>query len=414
MEVASQGRVGSQGGGEATVFDTSQFYTQMYNMQKDIVTEREKKRKEYEQQQATWNALLEDPGDVWQSDYEYVNKAVNEYNDFIIDLRSKGIDPETMDSSLMRKMKQLESEIRRATSAAKDNETYYNQSFNILNQDKTSKYNKDYATSWLKDYSDPSKTPQDRARMRNESNPFKLNYNLIELVDDTMPDATIEDKGRTKITYYDKNAHKAIILGYVTGDPEGQEVFESLKENGETEDMFAERVAELGQKKYPAKTDVQPPPSRGGGGGGNGDGTKKDKNKISVVGQNKIPDARWSQDVPVNKLTLDKNPGIYAYSNRVINEDGTAEDKSIPVMNFVPQDGFYIGPGGNVTAIGYGASQDGKLVNVEVDYDFNKGNFEAAGYPNMFDAFRGIAGGATTTTTGGETLAERMRKRNKS
>jgi hypothetical protein len=85
MEVASQGRVFQGQGGEATVLDTSGFYNQMYDIQKDILAKQEKKRKEYEQQQATWNALLEDMPDVWQSDYEYVNKAVNEYNDFIIE-----------------------------------------------------------------------------------------------------------------------------------------------------------------------------------------------------------------------------------------------------------------------------------------------------------------------------------------
>lgn len=405
-EIASQGRVGEQGGGEAVVFDTSQFFQNVYNLQKDIVADREKKRKEYEQQQATWNSLLEDPGDVWQSDYEYVNKAVNAYNDFIIDLKTQGIDPDTMDSSLLKKMKKLESEIRRATSAAKDNETYYNQSFNILNQDKQSKYNKDYATSWLRDYADPNKTPQERAVMRNESNPFKLNYNLIEFVDQTIPDAEVTDTGRKKITSRNKEAHRSIVLDYVTNDPNGQEIYESLKKPGETVDLFADRVAEEGQLLYPPKTDVQPPPSRGGGGGG---GTKEEKNKITIAGQNKIPDDRWDQNIAANKITMDKNPGVYAYSNRVIDEDGKAEDKSIPVANFVPQDGFYIKPGGAITAIGYGTSQDGKLVSVEVDYDLNKGNFTAAGYPNMFDQFRAIAGGGSSTATGGKTLAERMR-----
>ena len=397
-EIASQGRVGSQGGGEATVFDTSAFYNQMYNIQRDVAAKQEQKKKEYEKQQATWNALLEDPGDVWQSDYEYVNKAVTEYNDFIIDLKAQGLDPETLDSSLMRKMKQLESNIRKTTSAAKDNETYSNQSFGILNQDKAGKYNKDYAAKWLQDYADPKKSPQDRAKMRIESNPFKLNYNIIDFVDKTIPEESVDDTGRKKVTYRDENAHKSIVLSYIQNDPLGEEMFESLKEPGETEIAFAERVAKLGQNKYQPKTDVQPAPQPRNS---DGDGDKKDKDKVVITGKLKVADPKWDQTYTANKLSVGKTPAIYAYSNAVIDEaTGAVSEESKAIMNFVPQDGFYLKPGGAITAIGYGTDEDSKQVKVEVDYDKNKGNFDAQGYPNMFDAFRGISGGGTSTSTG--------------
>jgi hypothetical protein len=392
MEVASQGRVGTEGGGEAVVFDTSQFFQNVYNMQKDIATDREKKRKEYEQQQATWNSLLEDPGDVWQSDYEYVNKAVNAYNDFIIDLKTRGIDPDTMDASLLKKMKQLESEIRKATSASKDNETYYNQSFNILNQDKQSKYNKNYATEWLREYADPSKTPQDRSKMRNESNPFKLNYDLIEFVDQTIPEPEVSDTGRKKITSRNKEAHRSIVFDYVTNDPKGQEIYESLKKPGETVDLFAERVAEEGQKKYPVKTDVQPAPSGRGGGGG---GKEKKEDKVEIVATEKVADPKWTQEYDVNAVSLGKlKPPVYVYA-----DDGT------PVMNFIPDDGFYLRPGNTVAAVGYGTDEDGKQIRVEIDYEKNKRKFNAAGYPDMYDYFvqkiwGGGSGSAASTSTG--------------
>ena len=395
MEVASQGRVGTEGGGEAVVFDTSQFFQNVYNMQKDIATDREKKRKEYEQQQATWNSLLEDPGDVWQSDYEYVNKAVNAYNDFIIDLKTRGMDPDTMDASLLKKMKQLESEIRKATSAAKDNETYYNQSFNILNQDKQSKYNKNYATGWLREYADPSKTPQDRAKMRNESNPFKLNYDLIEFVDQTIPEPEVSDTGRKKVTSRNKEAHRSIVFDYVTNDPKGQEIYESLKKPGETVDLFAERVAEEGQKKYPVKTDVQPAPSgRGGGGGGN----DKKEDKVEIVATEKVADPKWTQEYDVNAVSLGKlKPPVYVYT-----DDGT------PVMNFIPDDGFYLRPGNTIAAVGYGTDEDGKQIRVEIDYEKNKRKFNAAGYPDMYDYFvqkiwGGGSGSGASTSTGSST-----------
>lgn len=409
MEVASQGRVGPEGGGEATVFDTSQFYTNMYNIQKDIMAERKKKQEELKQQQQTWNAMLEGPGDVWQADFEYVNKAVNEYNDFIIDLRSKGIDPNNMNPQLLRKMKELESNIRRTTSAAKDNEAYSNSAFKTLNDDKANKYNKDHASQWLKDYADPTKSPQDRAKMRTETNPFKINYDVNQFIDDTIPKETVKDQGRLKTTYRDKDAHKTLILGYIMTDPSGQDVFESLKKDGEDEEAFAERIATLGQTRYPSKEDKQVAPTGGGGGKGDGSGSGDTKDKIQITGKLKIPDAQWDQTYTANKLSVGKTPAIYAYTNPVIDKTtGEVVEESKPIMNFVPQDGFYLKPGGAVTAIGFGTGDDGKLVKVEVDYNTNKGNFDAQGYPNMFDAFRGVSGGGASTTTGKtETPTER-------
>jgi len=401
MEVAIQGRVGPEGGGEATIIDNSAFYTSMYNIQKDIMAERKKKQEEIKQQQETWNALLEDPGDVWQADYEYVDKAVNEYNDFIIDLRSKGIDPNNMDPQLLRKMKALESNIRKTTSAAKDNEAYSIQSFKILNDDKTNKYNKKHATEWLKNYADPTKTPQDRAKMRTETNPFKINYDIDEFVKKTAPEPGKKDTGRKSVTYVDKDAHKALVLGFIMTDPSGQDVFESLKEDGEDENAFAERIAELGQLKFPPKEDEQVAPTGGGSGGkGGGSGSGDTKDKIQITGKLKVPDAQWDQTYTANKLSVGKTPAIYAYTNPVIDKTtGEVVEESKPIMNFVPQDGFYLKPGGAVTAIGFGTGDDGKLVKVEVDYDTNKGNFDAQGYPNMFDAFRGVSGGGASTPT---------------
>jgi len=405
MKVASQGRVTSQGGGEATVFDTSQFYNQIYNIQKDVLAQEEKKRKEYEQQQKTWNSLLEDMPDVWQSDYEYVSKAVNEYNDFIIDLKSQGIDPETMDPSLMRKARELENKIRKASSAAKDNETYYNQSFNILNQDKQSKYNKDHATQWLKDYADPNKSPQDRAKLRTESNPFKLNYDLIEFIDETIPKEEVIDTGRKKVTSRNKEAHRSLVLDYITNDAQGQEIYESLKKPGETVDMFSERVSQEGQKRYPVKTDVQPTP-QGGSGSGGGGGSKKEPD-VLITGQSKETDSKWDQSYSVNKIALGKTKPVYVYD---VNGN--------PVMNFVPADGFYLKPGGAVAAVGYGTIEEvqldgtklAKQIQVEIDYDKNKGNFDAQGYPNIFDEFRtrtAQGAGSTPTTGQKETPAQR-------
>lgn len=397
-EITSQGRVFGGQGGEATVLDTSQFYNQMYNIQKDVLAKREKKRKEYEQQQSTWNALLEDMPDVWQSDYEYVNKAVKEYNDFIIDLKSQGIDPETMDSSLLKKMKQLENNIRKTSSAAKDNETYYNQSFNILNQDKQSKYNKDYATQWLRGYADPNKTPQERSILRTESNPFKLNYDLIEFIDETIPKEEVVDTGRKKVTSRNQEAHRSLVLDYIMNDAQGQEIYDSLKKPGETVDMFAERVSQEGQKRYPVKIDVQPAGS-GGGGSKSGSGTTKQL-EAPVYFSDKTSEPEYDQSIAKNKINLENKTPIY------VTDPGDNK-----IGNFVPGE-FKIKPGGAVDVFGTGTDSQGRQVDVKIDYNTNMSEFLAKGYPNIFDLFRlaNDINAQTSTTSGGQTLAERMRQ----
>jgi hypothetical protein len=375
MEVASQGRVGPEGGGEATVFDTSAFYTNMYNIQKGIMAERKKKQEDLKEQQETWNALLEDPGDVWQADYEYVSNAVNEYNDFIIDLRSKGIDPNNMNPQLLRKMKELETNIRRTTSAAKDNETYSNQSFKILNDDKTNKYNKPYASKWLKDYADPNKTPQDRAKMRTETNPFKINYDINEFIDATIPKETVKDQGRVKTTYRDKDAHKALILGYIMSDPSGQDVFESLKEDGEDENAFAERIAGLGQIRYPLKEDKQPAPqprqTQDGFKGGYGTGNWNDKLNISA--DDTAPTQYYSSGVNKIKVTRagtnDDLPPI----------SGLVDDAGATMESFRPSV-FFMGKDGKVSVFGYEYDNEGNPKDPNgksIDYTKNKSQLES-------------------------------------
>jgi len=361
-------------------------------------------KKEIEQQNATWNALLDDMPDVWQSDYEYVNKALNEYNDYIIDLKTQGLDPEALDPMIMKKIKELQNKVAKETSRAKDNETYSNQSFQLLNNDKTNKYNKDHAAQWLKEYGDPTKTPEQRAKMRIESNPFKLNYNLIEFIDDTIPKEEVVDTGRLKTTSRNKDAHKAIVLDYITSDPLGKDMYDSLKKPNEDEVAFAERVAEEGQKRYPVKQDKQVAPTGGGGSGSGGGGGSKKEPDVLITGQSKETDSQWDQSYSVNKIALGKTKPVYVY-----------DDNGNPVMNFVPADGFYLKPGGSVAAKGYGTIEEvqldgtklAKQIAITVDYDKNKGNFDAQGYPNIFDEFRTrTQGGASSGTTSGSQTKE--------
>jgi hypothetical protein len=396
-EIASQGRVGEQGGGEAVVFDTSGFFQDVYGMQKDLYARQEKKKEEFKRQQATWNAYLDDMPDVWQSDYEYVNKALNEYNDYIVDLKTQGLDPENLDPTIMKKMKELQNKVAKETSRAKDNEIYSNQSFQILNNDKTNKYNKDHATQWLKDYSDPNKTPEQRAKMRIESNPFKLNYDINEFIDETVPEPSLLDKGRKETTYIDKNAHRAVIFDNITNSDTGGDIYESLKKNGETPEQFSERVAELGQKKYPAQTKIQPAPAGDKYTGGYGTGNWNDKLSVS----SKVH-PNFKRGVSANTLyvtrtgTNDNVPPI-----EVTNAMGQTVNFQ-PVSYHLRDDGAISVLGEEIVFDEYG---DQTRTQTWMDYDANKDAFQSQLMGmDLREEFKARNSGKTGSSTGGKTI----------
>jgi hypothetical protein len=165
-------------------------------------------------------------------------------------------------------------------------------------------------------------------------------------------------------------------------DPKGQEIYESLMKPGETQEMFAERVAEEGQKKYPAQTVVKDT-SKKSSGSNSGSGSTKAKPKVKV--KNKDSDAIYDQTLDYNKVLLDNTPPVYVKDN-----EGNR------VADFVPSGGFKIRPDGNVDVVGEGKKEDDSTVEVTISYGNNKDQFDIKGYPDMFVAFKDAKGGAKT------------------
>jgi len=377
MATPSAARVNDKYTGEATIIDNSAFYNTMYNIQKDIVTQKKAKELELKKQNEAWNKLLEEMPDVWQADSEYVNKSLNEYNDFIIDLKSKGLDPNDLDIPTMKKMRELENNVAKAASYAKDNETYYNQTFAELNRDREGKYNKQHATDWFKTYADPKLSPQERYKLRTEGNPFKVNHSLIEFIDYTIPKEGSTDTGKKKVISRDEAQHKAVVLDYIMNDPVGKEKYDSLKKDDEDEVAFAERIAKEGQARYPIKEDLQTGStgrSRSGTGSGSGSGTKTKNPSIKV--STKDPDPKYDQGIGINKILYDNTKPVY-----VKDVNGKVVD------NFEPTGGFKISPDGNVFAIGTGKDDQGGQIEVTVNYGQNKDQFDVAGYTDVFQDF---------------------------
>jgi hypothetical protein len=392
MAVPSAARVNDKYTGDATIIDNTAFYNTMYNIQKDIVTQKKAKELELKKQNQAWDTLLEDMPDVWQADSEYVNKSLNEYNDFIIDLKSKGLDPNDLDVTTMKKMRELENNVAKAASYAKDNETYYNQTFAELNRDREGKYNKQHATEWFKTYADPKLSPQERYKLRNEGNPFKINHSLIDLIDKTIPKPGVTDTGKKKVTSRDATEHKAVVLDYIMNDPVGKEKYESLKKDGEDEIAFAERIAKEGQSRYPIIEDLQTGSTKKTGTGSTAAKDKKPSIKVST----KDADTKYDQNLGINKILYENTKPVY-----VKDVDGKTVD------NFEPSGGFKISPDGNVYAIGTGKNDDGTQVEITVNYGQNKEQFDVVGYTDVFQDFYNKNNQKASGTTGGAKTVKR-------
>jgi hypothetical protein len=378
----------------------------MANMYQRREKEEKEKAEKIKKQNAVWNQQLLDMPDVFEQDYQEIKLKVNEYNDFIIAKKSAGEDMDNLSNDDIKKMKELSNQIRRAAIISKDNEEYWKQLQTDIDGDKTGKYDKTHAAKWNADYAKLSL--EEKMKYRNTEDPRKLNYGIFDFIDETIPPIDkVTDTGRVKTTQKDPVEHKRIILETIRNTPVGMEQYEALKLPNETEDQFADRVVAEGQIRYKVQKDVQPAPQPRSN---DGNKDKEDKNKVVVTGQQKVAGSQWDQAYTANKLSVGNAPPIYAYSNPVIDPaTGQVTEESRAIMNFVPQDGFYLKPGGAVTAIGYGIDEDGKQVKVEVDYDANKGNFNAQGYPNMFDAFRGVAEGTFSSPSSSSSIPDAVK-----
>lgn len=394
MATPSAARVSDKYTGEATVIDNTAFYKTMYDIQKDIISERNKKKEELKKQNGKWNDLMAKMPDVYQADSEYVTKSLNEYNDYIINLKSQGIDPSDMDPAVMRRMRELENNVSKMAYLSKDNETYSDGLYKIVNSDKEAKYNKEHAADWMKRYADPSLTPEGRYKMRTEENPLKINYSMVEFIDDTIPKEGVTDSGKKKVASRDPEQHKAFVLDYIMNDPAGQEKYESLKKDGEDEATFAERVSEQGQSRYPVKEDLQTSSTKKSGTRSTATKDKKPSIKIST----KDTDPKYDQNLGINKILYENTKPVYVKDINGKTVDG-----------FEPSGGFKISPDGNVYAIGTGKDDQGGQIDVTVNYGQNKEQFDVAGYTDVFQDFNSknnqkASGTGATSNTGGMSI----------
>jgi len=211
-----------------------------------LLAAQEKRKKE-----ADWTKLNRDMPDVWDVDSEAIRGDLNTYSDELIRLKTEGYDPMDIDSQAGKRAKEIDATLTKRTNTAKGNQEYFQTAKLAIDKDVDGKYDKAYAADWFKKYTDPKLTPEERADMRYNSTPFKVDISDEELVTDTVPEYTeLEYEA-----YIDPKAHKEILLNKFIQDPE---LFDSKKREGETIEQTAQRLVDLGQKMFPKERKKRP------------------------------------------------------------------------------------------------------------------------------------------------------------
>jgi hypothetical protein len=382
---------GNQGGradnsGSAPILDTAgDFlpYVMQINARREAerTAEATRAREAAKASEKAWASFEIDMPDVWAADSPYVEQDLVKYHDSLVEEKLKGGDPLDTYSDSGKLRKQNETQIKKRTSLAKDNEAYFTANKEAIAKDAAGKYDKKYAAEWFTKYADPKLTPEDRAKMRLDSSPYKLNYSETAFIDDTLPDPT--QAGRKK--FIDKGAHLAKMASIISS-PEGQDIFNTLKKEGEDETKFMERMAEQAQKMHPPDYGPEPQPS-------NptqkqisesmtvyGSGNWKDKFNISAETDDGTDYSQGLNTINISKANTNDNLPIIAvlsddvYVAPKYNEDGTiarSERKEKgELINFQPVE-FKQRKDGGISVKGISDGEE-----VWVNYDKNEQKFK--------------------------------------
>ena len=200
---------------------------------KDIRENEKLKKQEAMQKANAWNSLMEETPDVWNVDYESVNEKANAYTKYVTDLKYAGYDPFNLPSKEMRELTRLRNEVSKEATAAKANKEWWDKNTFNINEDAGKTWDQGYAAEWFKKYTDPSLTPSERAKLRQESNPYQKNVDLVDIVatiGKQMDDQKIT-KGGYDITQKSPEDFKKLISIYFA-DQGGMDDYEALMSRG--------------------------------------------------------------------------------------------------------------------------------------------------------------------------------------
>lgn len=288
-------------------FNADVFYQRLYERQRQEKLDKAKAAKD---QQKAWADLSLEMPDVWSVDSPYLEKQLLDYDDYITNMKMNGADPENLYTPEGKEVRKRAMEMEKTRALIGENEAFYNDLVKKVDNDKEGVFDKAHATEFIRRYADPKLSPQDRAKMRMEENPLKLNVTETDFINAALPEKI--QRGRTEM--YDPESFEVIATDMISS-PNGRMMYESLKQPGEDEATFVKRMRSQFEQMY--KPSIKPSPSGGSSGGSGG----SDKVNLSEsIGE-------WDQlaqgevnTIDVKKAsTLDNLPAI----GGIVDDNGT-------------------------------------------------------------------------------------------
>lgn len=362
--------------------------------------EKAQKAKEY------WQSSMQEMPSVWDTDYEYVRGAVDEYNNLMKNFMNRGKDVSNLTPEEYKQYKEAENKVVRYTKAAEDNQKFWTEAFNQKEKDTEGNYDSETFESFKERYLSSELDPIARAQYRNSNDAFIRDYDWDEILEYTVPRKTTQENGRIITSEFKPEDHKAYLDGlFGVGDTKTLDMFWAIKrdvdarrkteaeangdtfdplQDGYTQQEFVDQAVNLGKSKY-NYTRTEEEASRPGGGGNRGGGSGGG-NKVTVY--EREPSEEGSDPKYYNP---NYKPRVVQGANATVNSvdvdgGGTVNDFSV--------DYFTKDSSGKIWAYGNYSTRSRKA-NGWVDYNKFKGAFDAARYPDMTKQFGGSKSGGT-------------------
>lgn len=353
-------------------FNSDVFYQRLYERQRQ---EKLDKAKAIKDQQKAWADLSLEMPDVWSVDSPYLEKQLLDYDDYITNMKMNGADPENLYTPEGKEVRRRAMEMEKTRALIGENEAFYNDLVKKVDNDKEGVFDKAHSTEFIRRYTDPKLSPQDRAKMRMEENPLKLNVTETDFINAALPEEV--QQGRT--TFRDPQAFE-IMATDIVSRPNGQLMYESLKKEGEDQDAFVKRMR--GQFEQMYKPSVRPAPQGSGGSGGSRGGSGTEKVDITF-------DYRDAEG-----LTRGVNKNIISVKRKGTQDDLPAIEVETggELVNFQPID-FVLGQDGKIGVRGISETKGSMFdkparKEMWVDYDTNRAKFEAQIGGDLYEFFR--------------------------
>jgi hypothetical protein len=236
------------------VYDFSKAYESIQSVLDKIGQGQAKLAEKKEKDKIAWeNVMMDFPeGDYIQGDEEWIQEAVDAYNDKAVEYQTQGLNLRDLDPAARKELNRLEREAKNRAAKAKENMKHLYTVSQKIELDNGVNFDQGYATQWVEEYKNMK--PEDRVVARQsigeESSPYQKNYTEVDVVNRAAKamGQDIDDTGKTVETFY--NIDK--IVDRIEADSTagiGRRMYERnrLDEN-ETPRQFAERMGILGEK----------------------------------------------------------------------------------------------------------------------------------------------------------------------